>query len=230
MRALVYTPLLRLLVPAWQSVQAAFHHWREAVPGVRFDHLIGYGQPAGAIDGNERVVAKYQEAQRVFLEGDWDVFIAVEDDMIVPVDVFPRLMAMVRDEPNLSPPADIAYALYAWRLPPHKWSAYTAVDETSAQSLWEDKQAARDAWGRVIDVAGLGLGCTAIRRHVLEAISFQKRGPACNDWYLAVDAQAHLFRQRCHLGLVCGHLILNPAVYVLWPDVTAEGLVRKEVV
>lgn len=221
MRVLVYTPQLRLLVPAWQSVQAAFRHWQMACPGVRFEHLFAYGNPADARDGNEAVTAKYQAARATFLAGEWDVFIALEDDMIVPRDTFPRLLAVLEGG------ADIAYALYSWRLHPHKWSAYRAVEELSAVSLWEDQAAARAAWGSVIDVAGLGLGCTAIRREVLEAISFQKRGVACADWYLAVDAQARGFVQRCDLGLVCGHMILSPSVHVLWPDVEAEGLVRK---
>lgn len=224
MRVLVYTPQLRLLVPAWQSVQLAFRHWQQSMPGARFEHVFAYGNPADARDGNEAVTAKYQAAQRLFLDGDWDVFIAVEDDMILPRDAFTRLLAV------LDGGADIAYAVYSWRLPPYKWSAYTYLDETASRSLWDDEPAARDAWGKVIDVAGIGLGCTAIRRSVMEAIPFQKRGPACNDWYMAVDAKAQGFVQRCDLGLVCGHMILNPAVHILYPDVTAEGMVRKEAI
>lgn len=214
----------------------AFRHWLTADPAARWDHLCIYGTPEGATDGNAIVTGKYQEAQRVFLAGEWDVMIAIEDDMILPGDVFPRLLALLEGG------ADIGYGLYTWRYKAgsaQKWSAYTLLEDDTqvdangqrrynARSLSQDPEQARAAWGTVLDVKGVGMGVTAIKRHVLEAIPFENRGGACNDWYLAVDAQARGFVQRCDLGLVCGHMSTEPSPRILWPDVNEPQLFRVD--
>jgi hypothetical protein len=86
------------------------------------------------------------------------------------------------------------------------------IDKTQAQQAYAQKQ--------IIEIAGVGLGCTAIQRHVLETIPFTRRGQACNDWYFAVDCQYHDFVQRCDMGLVCGHMTTDPSPRILWPDIS----------
>lgn len=225
MRTLVVTLHYRDFGRAIVSWIEAFRQWETDDPGVRFDHVQLYGAPADLEDGHDIVTAKYREAQQLFLDGPYDTFIAIEDDMVIPLDTFTRLQAV------LDGGADIAYGLYCWRHgigSAQRWSAYTSLNEDNGRSLSQDKDEARAAFGQVVDVAGVGMGCTAIKRHVLEATPFDRRGRACNDWYLAVDAQTRGYTQRCDTGLVCGHYTREPSPRILWPDVNEDSLVRVE--
>jgi hypothetical protein len=84
------------------------------------------------------------------------------------------------------------------------------------------------------------MGCTLIRRCVLEQLIFRTHRMACCDWGLAMDAQEYGFSQRCDLGVVCGHMTThNPSSVVgatpwvlgvegppriIWPDPDVEGI------
>jgi hypothetical protein len=139
--------------------------------------------------------------------------------------------------------ADIAYGLYVWRHNLRRWSAYTELDLFGGYSLSLFHERARGAWGQVVDVAGLGMGCTLIRRNVLEALPFRlyegeaddwvvkeygdrvrflggdphrpQKNMFCDDWMLALDAAHHGFTQRAHLGVACGHVAEEG--WTLWP-------------
>ena len=229
MRILVYTPMLRLYGMALQSILRLEH------PD-RFDITFCKGGNIKNGDvkqtGFEIVTSKYNHARDIVLAGSYDAMLAVEDDMIVPSDALTRLLATG---------ADIAYGLYCWRNQGwHKWSAYTAISDKHGVSLDEDKVAAKAAWGKVIDVAGIGMGCTLIHRHVLEALPFRTHEKACCDWALALDAQERGYSQKCDLGVVCGHMTThNPSSIagsipwvlgatdqprIIWPDLDAEGI------
>jgi hypothetical protein len=111
---------------------------------------------------------------------------------------------------------------------------------------------ARAAWGKVVDVTGLGHGCTLITRRALETIpDFRiydgrddwikekyrpvarryridmdrpRPGMVAPDWLMALDAQHYGLRQVCDTAVVCGH-INGDTVY--WPDAAAEMLYRE---
>jgi hypothetical protein len=114
---------------------------------------------------------------------------------------------------------------------------------------------AREAWGNIVDVAGLGMGCTLINRNVLETLEFrlfdgradwladevsaagQKTGLDLNphrrmiemvhdDWLLALEAKHHGFVQRAHMGVVCGHIETEGTI--LWPSLSAPSLFYAE--
>jgi hypothetical protein len=212
MRPLIVTLVHRQYGSAMASWAYAFRQWLDSRPDARFEHLKLYGEPAGLEDGHDIVTAKYQEAQRHFLAGDWDTFIAVEDDMVLPTDALERLERM------LLAGVDIAYGLYVLRHGlSYRWNAYSALTEEGGRSVSQERQAAVAAFGQIIPVKGVGLGCTAIRREVLEGIDFRRGGPACNDWYLAVDGEKAGYQQRCDLGLVCGHMTMEPSPRIVWP-------------
>jgi len=229
MRILVYTPMLRLYGRALQSIL------RLEYPG-RFDITLCKGgniQPGDdKRTGFDVVTEKYNHARDLVLTGMYDAMLAVEDDMIVPPDALTRLLATG---------ADVAYGLYCWRnMGFHKWSAYTELADVSGTSLDTDPEAAKAAWGQVIDVQGIGMGCTLIHRHVLETFPFRTHKHACCDWGLALDCQAEGFSQKCDLGVVCGHMTThNPSSRaggipwvlgvegpprIIWPDPDEEGV------
>lgn len=167
----------------------------------------------GTLHGNYRnITHKYNRARDVFLADDYDAFVCFEDDIIVPPDALTRLLAC---------DSDIAYGLVCWRHGTPVWSA--RVEEEGlplGRVLSETPDRARALWGSVIDVVGVGMACTLIRRHVLERLAFRLQPDAveCCDWWLARDARAAGWSQRADLGLVCGHISPTPSPRVLWPD------------
>jgi len=198
----------------------AANYWRDNY-NARFDWVYLHGKPDDlpqSAHGHDVVTRKYQQARELFLAGNYDVMIAIEDDMVIPVDTFPRLMALLKT-------CDVGYGLYCWRhgVGGGNWSAYTKVEDTPddyGESIVKDKPRAKRTFESrsLVSVRGLGFGCTAIKRNVLEAIPFERRGKACNDWYFAVDCQANGFTQMTDMGLVCGHMTVEPSPRVIYPD------------
>lgn len=214
MRVLVVTPIKRaygssfLFPAAHESIYQL--EWRYG--GI--DHY----SPNGGDDKLSHPVAdKYRAAQDVFLRGEWDYLLCAESDMIVPRDGLQRLADLN---------TDIAYGLYCWRESPKEWNAYLSLGVKEGKSITSNPDAARDAWGKVIETAGVGQGFTLIKRHVLETIEFRGRVGAGCDWNFAIDAQYHKFTQLCDLSVVCGHIHHTK---VLYPDPTQPDLYRADV-
>lgn len=177
----------------------------------------------GTLAGNYRnITQKYNHARDIFLCGDYDAMVCLEDDIIVPPDALTRLLAV---------DADIVYGLVCWRHGKPVWSARVAEEgQPLGRVLSERPDQARASWGQVIDVVGVGMACALIRRPVLERLAFRLEEDAavCCDWWLAVDAAQEGFRQRADLGLICGHITNEPTTRVLWPDAREERLWRVE--
>jgi hypothetical protein len=169
-------------------------------------------------DGRANTLHNYKKARQATLDQGFDALMTVERDMIIPSDAVQRL---------LDCDADIAYGLYVFRAV-SSWSAFTRLDRKSGRSISKDPALAKRMWGKQMDVAGVGFGCTLIKRHVLEAIEFRGAPGAANDWFFAQDAQEHGFKQVCDLGLVCGHIDTLPMPRVIWPDPEMPNLYRNE--
>lgn len=197
----------------------------------------------------ENVTYQHNKARLAALQGEYDALLSIEADMVVPEDAISAL---------LSVDADIVYGLYVWRHRmkngAHRWSAYTTVALFGGESISLSPNEARAAWGKVIKVAGLGMGCTLLRRSALGQIKFRlyegKQGDwlhgaygeqaerlgiqlgrshksvFCDDWMLALDAKHFGLDQRCNTAVVCGHIDTDGGV--LWPDPTAEMLYVRE--
>lgn len=155
---------------------------------------------------------KYNQARTMVLQGGYDALFIVEADMIVPHDALTRLAAL---------DTDVAYGLYASRHS-NKWYLYMPGPKKKI-SASRNKEFRLEVWGKVVETAGLGTGCTLIHRRVLEKIAFHvKPGAAC-DWYFSLDCEKHGFRQVHDCGLVCGHIHEGE---ILWPD--PYKIIRKE--
>lgn len=170
--------------------------------------------------GYSNITANYQRARLLALERRVDALLCIEADLLPPDDALERLNATG---------ADVVYGLYAWR-GQRLWNAYTTVAEDRGVSLSADPRRAQAAWGCIVDVEGVGLGCTLIRRPVLECVDFRlpddlAEGTCC-DWMFALDCKRLGFTQRAHLGVVCGHFLHHPSSGSLWPDPSAEALWR----
>jgi hypothetical protein len=157
------------------------------------------------------VLAKYQEARWMALVGGYDAMFTVESDMIVPPLALQRLTRI---------PADVAYGLYCSRHGQHRWLAFEEVNSRKGTYISDDYEKRAEYWGKVGRTAGVGLGCTLIWRNVLEKVNFRRvKEGAANDWYLAMDCEAHGFMQAHDFGVRCGHITLNPSPRIVWPVV-----------
>jgi len=165
------------------------------------------------IDQNERnydIANKYNQARKMALAGGYDAMMTIEADMIPPGNALNKLSNMG---------ADINYGLYVSRHGKHPWLTLSNVTEQVRGSkgigeTWEERET---MWGQVVDTAGVGLGCTLIKRDVLEAIPFRvKDEDIANDWYFAIDARNMGFIQKHDCGVICGHI---DGYRTLWPDI-----------
>lgn len=222
-RVLMFTPRLRALGRALVSVYAMRAAWGRPIDCLEIQNDQPYQTEKGP-EGNKNVLNLYRQARRTFLANPhYTHLLTVEDDMVVPRDALQKLMDL---------DVDVAYSLYCWRWgPPHRLSAYRYLYADNGCSWGTDEPHTARRYmetGAVVDVAGVGLGCTLIRRDVLEAIDFRLGGAPANDWWFAVDCQKTRVRQVAHFGVVCGHIRLDPSARVIWPDQDAPQLYRYE--
>ena len=193
----------------------------------------------------ENVTHQHNRARRFALDNGYDALLSIEADMVVPADTISRLIDC---------DADIAYGLYVFRQKLKRWSAYNTLTLWGGESvsLNHNGSGARAAWGKIVDVAGLGMGCTLICRKVLERFEFrlhdgrhswiqeeyaadfktlgldpyqELKGMVSDDYLLALDAQHYGLSQRANLGLVCGHIVDGG---VMWPDPDADKFYRVD--
>lgn len=218
MKILVFCPLAPKPPRLWgQTVQSIFRmEWDEPIEYLFRANDNPYADGSVRSNKHENVTHNFNFARRYMLGGGYDALLCIEADMIVPPDTIQRLTAC---------DSDVAYGLYVFRHGKRDWSAYMELEKSRGRSLCEDPSRARELWGQVINVAGVGLGCTLIRRHVLERTDFHAHPEAylvsC-DWMLALDCQRYGYTQRCDTGLVCGHLSYKPFPMALWPDPTGQ--------
>jgi len=182
----------------------------------------------------ENICNKYNEARQVVLNDGFDALFTVEADMIIPWDALVKLSEV---------DAWVSYGLYCSRHERdagnrrqndrgvkgkgYMWLAFSFADE-HASVVWSDhpRWRLREIWGTVQPTAGLGMGCTYIRRAVLESITFRTHPEhkTANDWMFSLDCQAHGYSQATHFGVVCGHMLDEGRA--IWPDVEADTLYR----
>lgn len=216
MRVLVYCPVAPKTPKIYgRTLQSIFRlDW-----SFPLDYVFGReDHPAGT--GYENIRDKHNHARRIVLNDGYDAVLFVEADMVIPSDALRKLVSV---------DADVAYGLYVNRHGWRRWLAFTMLDRNGAQSLSQKPDLAQACWGSPIETQGAGMGCTLIRRHVLEKLEFrlpQDGGDdVADDWMFALDCQRLGLRQVHHLGVVCGHISPNG---VLWPDPEAKDLCRTE--
>ncbi len=219
MKLFMFMPRLRTIGRTHVALWSARQAWGKNHMYVEYQH----NQPNK--NGYENVTLNYELARQHFLTTDCDAFVSVEDDIIIPEHGISALADL-----NV----DVAMGVYCLRQKPnYRWNAFVTVEEDEGLALTDHNtpevyQLARNGW--VKEVAGVGLGFTMIRRHVLETLKFEKRGNASNDWYFSLDCQKHGFGQFAHFGVLCGHMVQTSTRRILWPDYTAHNLHREETI
>jgi hypothetical protein len=219
MRILLYCPMNPTAPKLWRRTMESIlkMEWAEPIDYLFSANDNPYDQPY------LNITHQYNKARQQALDGDYDYLLTVESDMIVPVDTLKRLTALS---------CGVAYGLYIFRHVKHTWSAYTTLEDRQGVSLSDDPDRARATWGRVLDVAGVGLGCTLISKNTLKRVKFRlfendTKYTAC-DWLFALDCAALDISQRCDTGVICGHQSYKPYPMILWPDVNEPSLYRRD--
>ena len=172
------------------------------------------------VDGDKQIrwanlCRKLNDARDAALRGGYDALLTIESDILPPPDALEKLAAV---------DADVVYGLFVLRFAPYHWNATLAMrPQGYIELLSADREAAREAWGKVIECKGHGQGICLIHRHVLEAIEFRNPKPElyAQDWFFSFDCQDLGFVQKMHLGVACGHI---DGKRVLWPDPEEEEL------
>lgn len=156
------------------------------------------------------IVRAYQRLRAVFLAGDYTDLWIVENDIIPPPNALERLLAVE---------ADVVYGTYCFR---RGTPVVNVMQHETTNPLTRDDPRRWErlfAAGAIVECAGLGFGCTVIRRHVIERFEMRTRiGGGDTDTELARDVKAAGLTQKAHLGVVCGHI--RPTHETIWP--TAE--------
>lgn len=207
---LVFTPVYRLEP---ETVDAIFAlEWDGPISFLfqRDNPHPGTGRETGV----RNHLHQYRRGREAFLQGRYDAMLTIESDIIPPPDTLKRLAAL---------DADVAYGAYVFRNSPvlNLFHVYAMPPAQRARNVgkslsitggWPPKQ-------DVIDVSGAGLGCTLIKRHVLEAIDFRtlqtlSPGAHCDSWFTA-DVWKRGYTMKADTRVVCGHKREDGEV--LWP-------------
>lgn len=204
MRLLVYVPrskrhaesILSIENLYWYSGQyAVWHDWEGNNPDeLRYDVIT----------------AKAEHARQLALAQGYDYCVIIEDDQVVPERALFRLT-----EHSAAYQADVVYGLSVWRHDPTVWTAASEIDERQIKMITKVSPPGifHKLWGGVHPFPGVHMGCTLMTRRALEAVTFQRRGPNCYDYYAAVDWQAQGIRQVTDFGLHVGHITDNGIAY-----------------
>lgn len=167
----------------------------------------------------DNLIDKHNQARRMALEGGYDALFLVEADMVIPQNALLRLAAI---------DTDVAYGLYVSRHGSHQWLAFSSLRDHTGKSIDRDRRYCAQVWGKVIETKGVGMGCTLIRRNVLEKIEFTRRGSCADDWYFSLDCIEAGFTQKHDLGVVCGHILGSNGAGTAWPNIHKQEMVEIE--
>ena len=148
----------------------------------------------------KNVVAQYQRARQMALDGGYDALLTVEDDMVIPTDAVEKLYAT---------DAPVVYGVYMLRHGTHTLNAWQYINKRNlgmSLSLYPDeaKKGFEQGW---LQVCGVGWGCTLIRREVLEAVQIYSSEPTdAGDLTFARNCLEAGFRSIARFDVPCLHI------------------------
>ena len=156
--------------------------------------------------GLSLVYTAREEAAKAFLQGKYDALLFVDSDMVVPVDLLTRLIEADKD---------IVSALAFKRTPGYEPCIFKECSETDAKFYLDYPKG-------LIEIEGVGMACTLIKRRVFETVPEPRFFPhkiLGEDLSFCVRARAAGFKIYCDTTLISGHVTqetIGEAHYVNW--------------
>lgn len=157
------------------------------------------------VPGVKKRLAKSRNVLRKkVLDGDYDYFLSLEQDVIPPIDVIEQLLACGKP---------VVSAVYTRLITVVKGDEIVAREQIPVLygATPENKVAllpmhAIQGKG-MIRIYGGGLGCLLIHRFVLENIKFRIGDPSkgCDDMYFFTDLQVNRIPAFAHTEVLCAH-------------------------
>ena len=162
---------------------------------------VGYHNPFPG-EKMKNVVAQYQRARQLMLDGGYDAMLTVEHDMIIPADAVELMMAHSRTQN-----AGVVYAPYMLRHGTKVLSTWQKTDGRNpgmTLSMYPKELATYKArgWG---EIAGVGWGCTLIQRSVLQQVQVHDEDGSAGDIPFATDCLRLGIKQIGAFDVPCQH-------------------------
>ncbi len=142
--------------------------------------------------GLSLVYTAREEAVKAFLQGEYDSLLFVDSDMVVPPDLLTRLIDANRD---------IVSALAFRRTPGYEPCIFKKCTTRDAKFYLDYPKG-------LIEIEGVGMACTLIKRRVFEAVPepwFFPHKILGEDLSFCIRARKAGFKIFCDTELICGH-------------------------
>jgi len=196
-KGLIVITLIRphLLPP---PVNEASRKLQRSTPGTwpfYFEFNEGFKEPQDLKEKIRFIAQNLNKARRAFLNDDFQYFLNIDSDVIVPPFAISELLASG---------GDVAVGLYRMKQPPHTLSPWVEEPAGSGKirELTEDELSQR-----FIEVHRFGFGCCLIKRRVLEAIEFEPDLSLGPDFAFAKRCQEKGFKVVACTRVKCGHVV-----------------------
>lgn len=153
----------------------------------------------------ENVVAQYQKAWQMALDGGYDALLTVEHDMVLPSNAGQKLW---------DTDAPVVYGIYMLRHGIPTLNAWQYINNRSlgmSLSLYPDEVRKGRQQG-CLQVCGVGWGCTLIRREVLERIPVRATSGDAGDMAFATDCVRGGIKQIARFDVPCEHIMPDGTV------------------
>lgn len=159
--------------------------------------------------GLSLVYAAREQAAKYLLESGCDSLLFIDSDMVVPMDLVPRLIEADKD---------IVSGLAFKRVPGYEPCTFKKCDREGTEFYLDYPKG-------LIEVQGVGMACTLIKRKVFEILQTPYFFPMPNigeDLAFCVRAREAGFRIFCDTELICGHCnteVVTETHYLKWKEI-----------
>lgn len=189
--------------------------------------------------GFQNITEKLNAIRNVFLKGNYDYLILVEDDNVLDhTGYFDNMVTIVESN---NPEIQVLYTPTVFRNASNNHSFCIEMYPDSASYITGElvPEYYRDALasGFVYKCDGIGFNCTLITRQIVEEIPFRLQTEdelaahiykAHADTLFAIDCKMKGVRSYIAMSLPIGHISSDESTaFVMYPDATKDNFVRK---
>jgi len=207
----------------------------------RLDFLQLYtGYPSCDNIGASNIAEKLNQARNMFLSGNYDYMVLIEDDNILssPNDLEKLVQSAIDNN------ADVMYSPYIFRNAGNMSSCVISINKDKGYYYTAEKFSEQyTTWlknGSIIECDGAGFGFTVVSNHVVERIPFRVQNeyeqenwhyPCHPDITFMVDCVEQGFKCLADFSITNGHIHYDKTnALLLTPNPYNEDFVNKQVI